>query len=97
MLSYIDLYTDDAEFNLAAEQYIFDELPRDRSWFMLWQNRKAVIIGKYQNTIAGAAASKEKEEAWDELEKSVITKIADDVIVGIQGRKVDIIVKKNLA
>lgn len=52
MLSYIDLYTDDAEFNLAAEQYIFDELPRDRSWFMLWQNRKAVIIGKYQNTLA---------------------------------------------
>lgn len=52
MLSYIDLYTDDAEFNLAAEQYIFDALPRDRSWFMLWQNRKAVIIGKYQNTLA---------------------------------------------
>ena len=44
--------------------------------------------------IAGAADSEEKKEAWDELEKSVITKIADDVIVGIKGRKVDIIVKK---
>lgn len=54
-------------------------------------------LNQYQNTIAGAAASKEKEEAWDELEKSVIAKIADDVIVGIRGRKVDIIVKKTFS
>lgn len=39
-------------------------------------------------------AQKHKEE-WDELEKSVIANIADDVIVGIIGKKVDIIIKKN--
>jgi len=49
---------------------------------------------QYQNAVAGAQDSTEKAEAWDELEKSVITKISDDVIVGIKGRKVDIIVKK---
>ena len=37
------------------------------------------------------------KEAWDELEKSVIAKIADDVIVGLKGKRVDIIVKKSFA
>lgn len=51
-LSYLNLYTTDPEFNLAAEQYVFDALPRDRMYFMLWQNDNAIIIGKYQNTHA---------------------------------------------
>ena len=33
--------------------------------------------------------------AWDELEKSIIANLADDVMVGIIGNKVDIVVKKN--
>ena len=33
-------------------------------------------------------------EEWDELEKSIIANIADDVIVGVKGKKVDIIIKK---
>ena len=40
----------DAAWNLALEQYVFDELPRDESYFMLWRNRSAVIVGRYQNT-----------------------------------------------
>lgn len=51
-INYLNLITTDPEFNLAAEQYVFDELPRDRNYFMLWQNDNAVIIGKYQNTSA---------------------------------------------
>jgi len=51
-LRWIDLRTTDPTYNLAAEQYVFDELPRDSSYFMLWQNDNAVIIGKYQNTYA---------------------------------------------
>ena len=52
MLRYINLTTTDPAFNLAAEQYVFENLPKDRSYFMLWQNDNAVIIGKYQNTLA---------------------------------------------
>ena len=52
MLQYINLTTTDPAFNLAAEQYVFEKLPKDRSYFMLWQNDNAVIIGKYQNTLA---------------------------------------------
>ena len=39
-------------------------------------------------------AAEKKGEQWDELEKSIIANLADDVLVGIQGKKVDIIVKK---
>lgn len=31
---------------------------------------------------------------WDQLEKSIVAKLADDVIVGVRGRKVEIIIKK---
>lgn len=50
--SWINLDTTDPAFNLAAEQYVFDSLPQDRSWLMLWQNDRTVVIGKYQNTLA---------------------------------------------
>lgn len=51
-LSYLSLTTTDPAYNLAMEQYVFDSLPRDRAYFMLWQNDNAIIIGKYQNTLA---------------------------------------------
>ena len=51
-LNYLNLRETDAEWNLAAEEHVFDALPRDRMYFMLWQNRNAVIVGKYQNTLA---------------------------------------------
>ena len=51
-LSYLNLRTTDPAFNLAAEQYVFDNLPKDRTYFMLWQNDNAIIIGKHQNTLA---------------------------------------------
>ncbi len=51
-LSYLDLTTTDAAWNLALEQYVFDSLPRDRSYLLLWQNRSAVILGRHQNAPA---------------------------------------------
>ena len=51
-LAYLDVQTTDAAWNLALEQYVFDELPRDRDYLLLWRNENAVIIGKHQNTAA---------------------------------------------
>lgn len=51
-LNYLDLTTTDPAWNLAAEQYVFDHLPKDRMYLMLWQNDNAIIIGKHQNTLA---------------------------------------------
>lgn len=36
----------------------------------------------------------ESKEYWDELEKSIVANLADDVMVGINGRVVDIVIKK---
>ena len=36
--------------NLALEQFVFDRLDKQNSYFMLWQNHNAIIVGKYQNT-----------------------------------------------
>ena len=49
---YLDLQGTDAARNLATEELVFDRLPEGKTLFMLWQNRSAVIIGKYQNTLA---------------------------------------------
>lgn len=51
-LNWLDLTTTDPAWNLAAEQYVFDHLPKDRMYLMLWQNDNAIIIGKNQNTAA---------------------------------------------
>ena len=36
-------------------------------------------------------------EAWDELEKSVVAKVADDVKVSIRGRTVEMVIMKKMA
>lgn len=48
---YIENRCTDPAHNLALEQHFFETLPAGRSCFMLWQNRPAVIIGRYQNTV----------------------------------------------
>lgn len=49
---FIELHTTDPAFNLAAEQYVFDSLPKEDNYFMLWQNGPSVIVGRHQNTLA---------------------------------------------
>ena len=50
-------------------------------------------LDQYRTTIK----SEEKVDDWDELEKSVIASVADDVIVGVKGNKADIIIVKKFA
>ena len=49
---YIDSSHTDPQYNLALEQYLFDNLDRNYSYCMLWQNHNSVIVGKHQNTLA---------------------------------------------
>lgn len=60
--SFIDVPSTDPAFNLALEQYAFDALPRDRSWFMLWRNHNTVVIGRHQNTLAEINEATVKEK-----------------------------------
>ena len=50
-------------------------------------------LKQYRSTVK----KEEKAEAWDELEKSVIASVADDVIVGVKGKRADIIIVKKFA
>ena len=47
---YLESPTRDPYFNLALEEYLFEELGRSRPCFMLWQNDNTIVVGKYQNT-----------------------------------------------
>ena len=49
---YIEVSTTDPTFNLALEEYVFEEMPRDREYFLTWRNDNAIIIGHHQNTAA---------------------------------------------
>ena len=50
-------------------------------------------LEQYRSTVK----KEEKNEDWDELEKSVIASVADDVIVGIKGKQADITVVKKFS
>ena len=50
-VKYIESKSTDPYFNLALEEYVFESLPKDDSYFMLWQNSNTIVIGKYQNAV----------------------------------------------
>ena len=59
----------------------------DYSYFWSLEQYRAALDSK----------DEQQGEAWDELEKSVIAAVADDVIVGVKGNKADIIIVKKFA
>jgi len=50
MMYYLESDSTDPYFNLALEQFVFDELGQRHECFMLWRNDNAIIVGKHQNT-----------------------------------------------
>ena len=50
-------------------------------------------LEQYRNDARGSG----RTEEWDELEKSVIASVADDIIVGVRGKRADIVVVKRFA
>lgn len=58
---YIENRDTRSDYNLALEQYVFDQMPKSESYFILWRNCPSIIIGKYQNTIEEVNAAYVKE------------------------------------
>lgn len=50
-------------------------------------------LEEYRSTVK----KEEQAEAWDELEKSVIASASDDVIVGVRGKRAEIVIVKKFA
>ena len=90
----------------AVENYFMDA-DNLQTYFMVFENYQMGMeycssadyyshlwsLEQYRSTVK----KEETTEAWDELEKSVIASAADDVIVGVKGRKADIIIVKKFA
>ena len=47
---YIESQNTDPAYNLALEEYVFENMDKGQSYFMLWQNDNTIVVGKYQNT-----------------------------------------------
>ncbi len=72
-------------YDMADSCYYFpSELGPGVNYFHVWG------LEQYRNTIT----QEDNKEEWDELEKSIITSIADDVIVGVKGKKANIVIIK---
>lgn len=47
---YIESTSTNPYYNLALEEYVFDQMDKGQAYFMLWQNENTIVVGKYQNT-----------------------------------------------
>lgn len=72
---------------LASEYYSTMDHYLGADYTCLWS------LEQYRSNVK----KEERTEAWDELEKSVIASVADDVIVGVKGKRADIIVVKKFS
>ena len=83
-----EFFLDEENFNALGMMSDYHELNADAhlDYSYYWS------LGQYKEV-----ATKTKKEEWDELEKSVIATIADDIIVGVKGTQADITIIKNFA
>ena len=78
----------------VVENMLYPEDAVYSSSFINYQLESAALLGdtwtlqKYKDT------EKDNAEPWDELEKSIIANVADDVIVSVKGKKVEIVIAK---
>lgn len=68
---YIESPSADPRFNLALEQYIFEQKDRSQEYFMLWQNHNTIVVGRYQNT-----AMEVNREFVDANQTSVVRRLS---------------------
>ena len=86
-----NVFLDDSNFrgfDLSSEAYqlstgYYDLADRSCLW----------SLDQYRATVK----KEKKSETWDELEKSVIASVADDIIVGVKGKCAEIVIIKKFA
>ena len=84
-----EFFLDEENTNAMWAMYQYDGIVTDRSV----ESSYYWSLGQYKTTVK----KEKKTEAWDELEKSVIASVADDIIVGVKGLQVDITIIKKFA
>jgi hypothetical protein len=80
------LFSDEPSRNrLFENEYLYGYDAADIHYNYAWS---------LDNYVEHQRREKNPENEWDQLEKSIVAKLADDVIVGVRGKKVEIIIKK---
>jgi hypothetical protein len=86
-----DVFYADGGDDIAIEtRYIMPEYYNSMDYHSGMDYACLWSLEQYRSTVK----KEEKTEAWDELEKSVIASVADDVIVGVKGKRAGITVVK---
>lgn len=78
----------------VLENMLYPESAAYSSNFVAYQLENAALLGDYWTLSKYKDSVKDSDEPWDELEKSIIANIADDVVVAVKGKKVEIVISK---
>ena len=79
----------------VVENLLYSENAMYSASFISYQLETAVLLNDQWTLNRYKDAERNKPEPWDELEKSIIANLADDVIVSLKGKNVEIVIMKN--
>ena len=79
----------------VVENLLYPENAMYSASFIAYQLETAVLLNDQWTLNRYKDAERDNEEPWDELEKSIIANLADDVVVGVKGNRVEIMIMKN--
>ena len=79
----------------VVENMLYPENAVYSSNFISYQLETAVLLNDQWTLKRYKDAERNNKEPWDELEKSIIANLADDVSVAVKGNNVEIIISKN--
>ena len=80
-----------------VENLLYPENAMYSSRFVAYQLESAVLLNDQWTLNKYKDAERNNAEPWDELEKSIIANLADDVIVSVKGRNVEIVITKDFS
>ena len=78
-----------------VENLLYPENARFNSTFVAYQLETAVLLNDQWSLNRYKDAERNNAEPWDELEKSIIANLVDDVIVSVKGNNVEIVIIKD--
>ena len=81
----------------VVENMLYPENAEYSSNFIAYQLETAVLLNDQWTLARYKDSQKETDEPWDELEKSIIANLADDVAVAVKGKNVEIVISKDFA
>ena len=78
-----------------VENMLYPENALYASTFVAYQLETAVLMNDCWTLSRYKDAQRDNEEPWDELEKSIIANLADEVTVAVKGNNVEIVITKD--